>query len=288
MKQIPGTTIALTALLGLSLAAAARAEGDLAAEARDPTASVMSMQFQYWLTTDFHGIEGADQGTFVFRPVLPYKLFGQPHISRFTFPYITHGPDVEFLSEMLGTAADDLTLDGPGPHYVPTKDKGGLGDTTWLDVFLYPFSAGRWGIGPVVVLPTATDDALGAGKWQAGPAGVVIAKAGNLQYGFLGQWFLSFAGDSDRNDINLISLQPFASYGLPKAWSIGTSDMSYSYDIENSRWSSLGLGARLEKMVTIGKTNTRLYGELEYNFADDAIGPEWVWRFAVAPLIPTK
>jgi hypothetical protein len=260
----------------------AAAERDLAAEARDPTASVLSLQMQYWHTAKFHGMSGADQGTLVLRPVIPYKLGEQAHISRVTLPVVTHGPDVD-------SAADpEDTLGNPPPAYVPTVDEGGLTDITWLDLFIYPFSKGRWGIGPVVVLPTATDDALGAGKWQVGPAGVVIAKAGNLQYGCLSQWFFSVAGDDDRADINLFSLQPFASYGLKNGWSVGTSDMSYNYDFENDRWSSLGLGARLEKLVMLGKYPTRLYGEVEYNFADDAIGPEVTYRFNIAPLLPMK
>ena len=276
----------LGATLAMHLPAMAQ-ERDLAAEARDPTASVLSMQIQYWLTTDFHGMTGADQGTVVLRPVIPYEFMGQKHLSRITFPVITHGPDVEYLADQIGADADDLTNGGTAPYYVPTKDKGGLADTTWLDLFLFPFSAGRWGLGPVLVIPTATDPALGSEKWQLGPAGVIIAKAGNLQYGFLSQWFLSVAGESDRDDINNLAMQPFASYGIGKsAWSIGTSDMNCAYDFENGRWSSLALGARLEKLMVFGKTNTRVFGEVEYNFADDKIGPEWTWRFNIAPLIP--
>ncbi len=279
-QKLMGVTLVVIGCLTVSWVGAA--EGNLAADARDPTASVLSLQLQYWNTTEFHGISGADQGTIVLRPVIPYKLAGQAHISRLTLPVVTHGPDVDYVDNSEGT------LGNPPPGYVPTADKGGLTDITWLDLFIHPFSKGRWGLGPVVVFPTATDDALGAGKWQVGPAGVVIAKAGNLQYGVLSQWFFSVAGDDDRDDINLFSMQPFASYGLKNGWSVGTSDMSYNYDFENDRWSSLGLGARLEKLVMIGKYPTRLYGEAEYNFADDAIGPEVTYRFMISPLLPMK
>ncbi len=59
-------------------------------------------------------------------------------------------------------------------------------------------------------------------------------------------------------------------------------------ELPDYRWSSLGLGARLEKLVMLGKYPTRLYGEVEYNFADDAIGPEVTYRFNIAPLLPMK
>jgi hypothetical protein len=59
--------------------------------------------------------------------------------------------------------------------YQPTLAPGigdvfGLGDAQ-LQMYLSPSRPGRfiWGAGPVFQFPTATDDALGQGKWAAGP-----------------------------------------------------------------------------------------------------------------------
>jgi hypothetical protein len=249
----------------------------MASQAADPTASILSFQMQYRMEASYHNIDSDSGGTFTLRPVIPYKLFDQPHISRITVPFPTHGPDLDALE-----GADIAEL--PPGERVPTSNQGGIGDTVWLDVFIFPFSLGRWGVGPVVVFPTASDEALGSEKWQAGPATVVIANKDNLQYGFLQQWFLSFAGEDNRKDINLLALQPFTNYNLGEGWGVGNSDMSFNYDFEGGRWSSLPLGLRVSKLVDFGSRPMRTYIDVEYNFADDAIAPEWTVVFQVAPL----
>jgi len=47
-------------------------------------------------------------------------------------------------------------------------------------VFLSPARTGdwTWGIGPILQLPTATDEALGTGKWSAGPTLGLVYSAG--------------------------------------------------------------------------------------------------------------
>jgi hypothetical protein len=60
-----------------------------------------------------------------------------------------------------------------------------------------------------MTLPTATDDTLGAGKWSAGP--VVLYMYKGIPKSILGfmaynQW--SFAGESDRDKVNVLSFQP--------------------------------------------------------------------------------
>ncbi len=50
----------------------------------------------------------------------------------------------------------------------------GFGDITLLEL-LSPAHTGHWilGLGPTFILPTATSDFTGQGKWQVGPAVVV-------------------------------------------------------------------------------------------------------------------
>ena len=52
----------------------------------------------------------------------------------------------------------------------------GLGDIVYQGFFT-PAKSGKvtWGVGPVLTFPTATDIRLGAGKWSAGPAAIVVA-----------------------------------------------------------------------------------------------------------------
>ena len=99
----------------------------------------------------------------------------------------------------------------------------GIGDLTWLSV-LFLGESDRWGkigAGPVFVFPTASDEQLGQGKYQAGPALYYVNKAvRGWQFAFLLQQFFSFAGDASRSDISQLKLQPFITAYLPDSWYI--------------------------------------------------------------------
>jgi hypothetical protein len=59
-------------------------------------------------------------------------------------------------------------------------------DDTQLSLFLSPAGVGNllWGVGPILRLPTAGNDSLGAGKFSIGPA-AVIAREGHWVAGAL-------------------------------------------------------------------------------------------------------
>jgi hypothetical protein len=42
--------------------------------------------------------------------------------------------------------------------------------------------------------------------------------------------FFSFAGNDDREDVNVSIIQPIVNFSLPNHWSIGTSEMNITYD----------------------------------------------------------
>jgi hypothetical protein len=254
---------------------------DLAAQARDPTAALTAFQVRIDHVASFHGtgdLPGASQTNLVLQPIIPWSLGGQRHIARVTLPFILSAPDFGILTE-----SEDGVL--PPPSFVPQQDVNGLGDIALVDLFLWDVAWGRVGVGPALVLPTATDPALGSEKLSVGPAIVAIHRAGELQIGALAQALFSVAGDSDRSDVSMLSLQPFASYGLGAGWSVGSSEVVYNYDLEASTWTSVPLGLRAEKLVFIGTLPTRIYLDAEYNFQDEALAPEWTFRLAFVPLL---
>lgn len=71
----------------------------------------------------------------------------------------------------------------------PSGEQSGLGDIT-QSLFFSPKNPGPsgivWGVGPVFLAPTATDDLLGGGKWGAGPTAVVLKQHGGWTFGALG------------------------------------------------------------------------------------------------------
>jgi hypothetical protein len=62
------------------------------------------------------------------------------------------------------------------------------------------FCVWTWGVGPVWLLPSATEDTLGGEKFGIGPTGVALKQQGSWTYGMLANHIWSVAGDDDRAD----------------------------------------------------------------------------------------
>ena len=114
---------------------------------------------------------------------------------------------------------------------------------------------------------------------------MAITKVGDVSADFLAQWLVSVAGESDRDDVNSFSLQPFAGKGFGEGWSMQLSNMNFNHDVERSRGNSLPLGAGLEKLVQIGSLSARLHVEYEHNFKGNDVAPEDTIRIAFVPLL---
>jgi hypothetical protein len=127
-----------------------------------------------------------------------------------------------------------------------------------FDLMVFNASWGRWGFGPVALLPTGGD--RGAEKWAAGPAVGFSARSGNLLWGLFNQNLFTFAGDKNRTDVNVSVLQPIFNYKLGHGWTVGVSEMTFSWDWEADRWSSLPLGVQLAKLVKIGQQPVQFSG----------------------------
>jgi hypothetical protein len=151
----------------------------------------------------------------------------------------------------------------------------GLGDIN-LSFFFSPKqpTAGgiTWGVGPVVLLPTATDSLLGGKKWGAGPAAVGLALRGPWTVGMLANHVWSFAGDDDRPNINNTFLQPFAAYTWPSAWTASVQTET-SYNWESEQW-SVPINGAVSKLVTFGKLPVSLQAGVGYWLDSPDSGPE--------------
>jgi hypothetical protein len=158
----------------------------------------------------------------------------------------------------------------PGIFYLPdvTSKSGGTvgaGDIT-STFFLTPANAKRivWGVGPSLLIPTATSAELGSGKWAIGPSLAVLTQP---DWGFLGVWvqnIWSFAGDHQRASVKQMLFQYEFSYNLPRGWYL-TTQPTISADWtqpRESRW-VVPFGAGVGRTFKIGKqgidTNLALY-----------------------------
>lgn len=239
----------LTAILLLASALPAAAQD--AAQANNPLANTTALNFQNQYYGSLTGID-EDANQFYLRYAQPFKAFGGNWLARFTLP-------VNTVPELGG---GDLT---------------GVGD---LNVFAaYLFDTGdpaiSFGVGPQVTAPTATDDALGSGKWSLGLANVLFnARSKKFQWGYLLTWQKSVDGDDDREDVNMGAFQPFGFYQLGEGWYLRSASV-WTYNFENDNYAiplSLGLG----KVIKTDRAVVNIFAEPQkYVWTRGDGQPEW-------------
>jgi hypothetical protein len=204
---------------------------ELAKKLANPIASLISVPAQYNYD-EYGGLnDGASVSRLNIQPVIPISLSDEWNvITRTIMPFI----DQQDFSE-------------------DTMNKSGLGDIVASQFFSpkAPTAGGWiWGIGPVELLPSASDDMLGGEKWGLGPTGVALKQTGAWTFGMLANHIWSVAGDDDRADINATFLQPFLSY-ITKTKTTLTLQTESTYDWENEAW-SVPVIAQVSQLFKIG------------------------------------
>jgi hypothetical protein len=141
-----------------------------------------------------------------------------------------------------------------------------------------------WGIGPAILLPTATDDLLGFGKWGAGPNAIVLRQQGSLTYGLVAKHAWSFAGDSDRVDVNASFVQPFFAYKTKTFTSfLLTSETVYDWRSEQA---TVPLDFIIGQMVKIAGRPVQFQIGARYYLDGPSFAPDWGLQFSVNLLWP--
>jgi len=163
----------------------------------------------------------------------------------------------------------------------------GLGDITFT-AFLSPKAPGSliWGVGPVVLLPTATNDRLGADKWGLGPSVVLLMMPGNWVVGslFSNVWSV---GGSGEQDLNAFTWQYFINYNLANGWYLVSAPiLTANWKNESgNRW-TVPLGGGAGKIFRIGKQPINGQLGAYYNVARQDFGAKWQLRAQIQLLFP--
>lgn len=216
---------------------------------------------------------------------IQYKLNIQPVIP------ITLNSDWNIISRTIlpVLAQNDIVPAAPGR----SKSQFGLGDTL-QSLWLSPQNPGKsgivWGIGPALLLRTATDDLLGSGKWGAGPTVVVLKQSGKWTIGGLANHVWSFAGDSRRDKVSSSYMQPFVSYTTQRATTF-TINSETTYDWVHHIW-TVPVNLMIAQLLPPKKTGLSFPISLQagYRHYFDAPkgGPTNGIRFAITALFPKK
>lgn len=169
-----------------------------------------------------------------------------------------------------------------------SADASGVGDVTQSFFFSpkQPTSNGWiWGVGPVLLLPTASDSLLGGKKWGLGPTAVILKQANGWTYGMLANHIWSVAGNKDRNNISSTFAQPFLSYTTKKSTSFGI-NAETSYDWKSKQW-SVPLNLTVTQLLKVGKQPLSLQAGARYWAKSPDNGPQgWGFRLSVTMLFP--
>jgi len=228
-------------------------DAQLAQELTNPLADLVTIPIQMNFDREIGPAEDGTKIATNVQPVIPFQLNDDWNLITRTIVPIVY---------------QDEIYPGAGSQF-------GLGDIN-ATLFLSPKkpTAGGliWGVGPVLLLPTGTDDLLSAKKWGAGPAGVVLAMRGPWTLGVLANHIWSFAGDDSRQDISNTFLQPFAAYTWPSAWTVSVQSES-TYNWKAEQW-SVPVNVSVSKLVRFGQLPVSLLGGVGYWFESADTSPE--------------
>ena len=226
----------------------------------DPTSDLKQLQFSNRFIPSTYDVDGYSNilTARIWYPIPKSRLFPVRQVMRATFPIIT-APS--------------------GPT--------GLGDIRLFDLFVLEerdLGGGNWwriGFGPVFVFPTGTSEVLGSRKWQVGPTVAAIFRAEKWQLALLLQNPISFAGNSDRLDVNRLIWQPILIYWLPKQWYVGLQGTPKSINWEHEADLTFPLSLPVGKVTTFGRRAVNVFVEPEYTAIHDENVPLPAWSIQI-------
>lgn len=263
-RKTTSTRLLLALLLGWVSVVQAQESEDLAKAAQNPVASMISLPLQN--NTNFNvGPEEETQNILNIQPVWPLSVGKDWNlITRTILPVISQ------------------------PAFNPAQSReNGIGDLSFT-AFLSPKNSGKWiwGVGPTVVMPTASDDRLGTDRWQMGASVVVLTMPGQWVIGALAGNVWSVGGSSDP-DVNLFTLQPFINYNFSKGWYFSSAPIiTANWEADSGdRW-TIPIGGGFGKIFRVGKQPMNAQAQVFYNVESPQNGANWQLRLQLQLLFP--
>jgi hypothetical protein len=251
----------------LAFPAFAQDAQSLTREAKNPFADLINLQFFYDATL---GVAPANntQQMLTIQPLIPFHLNSDwIVVTRTILPLVAQ------------PAA------APGQGWIR-----GPGDTQFA-ALLSPARVGSldWGIGPVFQLPTATNNALGQGKWGAGPAAGIQWSGKQWTFGTLILNIWSFAGDANRPAVDQMQLQPTVNYTFrdhPNRYLSFSPTITANWEASgDERWTvpiSLGIG----QLSKFGHQSINLQATTYYDVVAPPGSARWTLELLVQFLFP--
>lgn len=237
----------------------------LAKKLSNPVASMISVPFQANMDFSEGLTDSGNKMTLNIQPVVPIGI-----TENFNLIVRTIVP-VIWQTDLLGNNTSQF----------------GLGDTTQSFFFSpkKPTSGGIiWGVGPVFLYRTGTNEFTTGKEWGAGPTIVVLKQFGSTTVGFLGNHIWSVAGSNERPDISSSFLQPFVSYTTKRATTFSINTES-TYNWKTKEW-KVPINVAVAQLTRIKKQPVQFQIGARYYVARPEFGPDWGVRFVTTFLFP--
>jgi hypothetical protein len=238
---------------------------DLAKATQNPVASLISVPIQN--NSNFNvGQYDRTQDVLNLQPVIPATLNGNWNlITRIIQPIVWQ----------------------PYPN-ANTGGEYGLGDMS-PTFFLSPGKPSKliWGVGPAFILPTATNDILGQGKFSVGPSVVALTQPGAWTLGVLMNNVWSVAGSGLRPDVNQMLLQYFINYNLKKGWYISVSPIiTANWQASSGNVWTVPVGGGVGRVIKLGFQPVNISAAFYGNPVSPPGASTWNMRLQIALLFP--
>jgi len=242
----------------------AQTADELAKALQNPMASLISVPFQ----GNFDYGIGPDDGnrfTLNIQPVIPMSIGKNWNlIARVILPVISQN-DV-FSESGRQTGLGDALVSG---FFSPkTPSAGGL----------------IWGAGPVLLVPTATDELLGGKKLGIGPTAVFLTQFSGFTVGSLVNHVWSIAGDKERTDVNSTFIQPFIARNFSGGYALSlNTELTQNWETEMASGTVHITGS---KVIALGQQPAQIAISPRIPYGEANTG-QWGFRIAFTLMFPT-
>jgi len=241
------------------------AETELAKKAENPVEKMVTVPFNNNINYGF-GSNNNTQYILDVKPVVPFTLSENWNLITRTIVPIAHQPNLI------------------GRGYI-----NGVGDIN-PTLFLSPAHPGKvvWGIGPAFILPIASNNQLGQGKYSVGPSFVILTMPRSWVVGVLINNLWSIGGETSRPYVNQFTMQYFINYNFPKGWFITSAPVvtaNWAATAHNVWTVPFGLG--VGRVCNIGKQALSASIQAYDNVVTPKVlGAKWQLQLNVSLLFP--
>jgi len=217
---------------------------ELAKKLSNPISSLISVPFQN--NTDFGiGAFNGTRNTLNIQPVVPIGIT----------------ENLTLITRLILPVISQYNITGVG------NSETGLGDAV-LSAFISPSNSKgglTWGVGPVFLIPTGTDDLLTSKKFGLGPTAVALYQTNGMTIGALFNQIWSVAGDADRSDVNTLFFQPFLNYNWKSGAGIGGNfEVTQNWEADTT---TVWFNPTISAVTSLGSQKTQFAVGPKFNLA---------------------